>query len=168
VDKAETGDGHGPGPGMIHVVINEGRYDKTFVENWTVGFDELRAHVQEYSPQRVSEITWVPAETIADAARVYATHRPAAVLVGNANENIVLSMQTQRAIYILEGLCGNVGAPGGKVQWTAPPLLPELLRNLLCRILFPGETAKETGRRVCGTFHSLRLAAEYCKSDHYR
>jgi anaerobic selenocysteine-containing dehydrogenase len=110
--------------GMIYVIINEGRYDRTFVENWTVGFDELRAHVQNYSPQRVSEITWVPAETIVDTARFYAANRPAAVLVGNANENIVLSMQTHRAIYILEGLCGNVGAPGGKVQWTAPPLVP--------------------------------------------
>jgi len=109
--------------GMAHVIINECLYDKAFVENWTKGFDELKKHVQEYSPQIVSEITWVPAETIVDAARFYAANKPAAVLVGNANENIVLSMQTQRAIYILEGLCGNVGVPGGKVQWTNPPIL---------------------------------------------
>ena len=109
--------------GMVHVIINEGLYDKDFVENWTKGFDELKKHVQEYSPQKVSEITWVPAETIVDAARFYAANKPAAVLVGNANENIVLSMQTQRAIYMLEGLCGNIGIPGGKVQWTNPPIV---------------------------------------------
>ena len=109
--------------GMAHVIINEGLYDKSFVGKWTVGFDELKAHVQGYSPQKVSEITWVPAETIVDAAQLYAANRPAAILVGNANENIVLSLQTQRAIYILEGLCGNIGAPGGKVQWTNPPMV---------------------------------------------
>lgn len=109
--------------GMIHVIINEGLYDKTFVKDWTIGFDELKAHVQEYTPQRVSEVCWIPAETIVDAARFYAANRPAAILVGNANENIVLSLQTQRAIYMLEGLCGNIGVPGGKVKWSSPPIV---------------------------------------------
>jgi anaerobic selenocysteine-containing dehydrogenase len=135
--------------GMIHVIINEGLYDKAFVENWTVGFDELKAHVQDYSPQRVSEISWVPAETIVDAARFYAANRPAAVLVGNANENIVLSMQAQRAIYILEGLCGNVGAPGGKVQWTNPPLVARAAPEFTLQDHIP----KERRQR--------RLGAEY-------
>jgi anaerobic selenocysteine-containing dehydrogenase len=135
--------------GMIHVIINEGLYDKAFVENWTVGFDELRAHVQDYTPQKVSEICWVPAESIADAARFYAAHRPAALLVGNANENIVLSMQTQRAIYILEGLCGNVGVPGGKVQWTNPPIVSRAAPEFTLQDHIP----KETRQR--------RLGAEY-------
>jgi anaerobic selenocysteine-containing dehydrogenase len=110
--------------GMAHVVINEELYDRDFVDKWTKGFDELKRHVQDYSPQKVSEITWVPATTIVEAARLYATSRPAAIQVGNAAENTLSSMQTQRAIFILEGLCGNVGVPGSKVQWTNPPLVP--------------------------------------------
>ena len=34
--------------GMLNVIINEELYDKAFVKQWTVGFDELRAHVQDY------------------------------------------------------------------------------------------------------------------------
>lgn len=135
--------------GMMHVIINEGLYDKAFVENWTVGFDELKAHVQDYSPQRVAEICWVSAETVIDAARFYAANRPAATLVGNANENIVLSMQTQRAIYMLEGLCGNAGVPGGKVQWTNPPIVSRAAPEFSLQDLIP----KERRQR--------RLGAEY-------
>lgn len=109
--------------GMIHVIVTEGLYDRDFVQNWTIGFDELKAHVQDYPPQKVSEITWVPADLIVDAARFYATTRPGALQVGNADEQIVLSVQTHRAIFALEGLCGNIGVPGGKVLWTNPPLV---------------------------------------------
>jgi anaerobic selenocysteine-containing dehydrogenase len=65
--------------GMLNVIINEGLYDREFVENWCLGFDELKALVQAYSPQRAAEITWLPAEQLADTARLYATS-PAAVI----------------------------------------------------------------------------------------
>lgn len=107
---------------MIHVIISQGFYDRRFVETYTVGFEELKAHADGYSPRRVSEITWIPEQTIIDAAQFYAANKPAAILVGNALEQNILSVQTQRAIYILEGLCGNIGVPGSKVQWTNPPL----------------------------------------------
>lgn len=107
---------------MIHVVINEDLYDKSFVEKYTTGFEELKKHVQVYTPQWASEISWVPVQTIVEAARLYAANKPAYLQLGNAMEQNILSVQTQRAIYILEGLCGNVGIPGSKVQWTNPPL----------------------------------------------
>ncbi len=110
--------------GMIHVIVNEELYDKAFVERWTVGFEELKTHIQGYPPQDVADITWVPADTIVDAARLYANTRPAAAQVGNANEQIVLSVQTQRAVYVMEALCGNIGVPGGEVLWSTPPLAP--------------------------------------------
>jgi len=47
--------------GALHVLINENLYDHYFVEHWTHGFEELRAYVQKFSPERVEQITWVPA-----------------------------------------------------------------------------------------------------------
>jgi anaerobic selenocysteine-containing dehydrogenase len=108
--------------GMINVIINEELFDRDFVRDWSVGFDELKAHVQEYSVKNVENITWVPAEKIKELARFYATTKPAVIQIGNADEQNVLALQTQRAIYILEAICGNIGVPGGEVQWTNPPL----------------------------------------------
>ena len=49
---------------MAHVIINEKLYDKEFVEKWTYGFKELKERVQEFTPDRVSSITWAPKEAI--------------------------------------------------------------------------------------------------------
>ena len=51
---------------MAHVMIEEGLYDKDFVDNWTYGVEEFAAYAAEYTPEVASAITWVPAEQIRD------------------------------------------------------------------------------------------------------
>jgi len=110
--------------GMMNVIINENLWDKDFVDNWTVGFDELKAHVQEYTPEKVAEITWVDAETIKKVARFLTTNRPTCIRWGNGFEHNVNSFQTGRAIWILMAITGNFGVPGGNIQFTSPGLIP--------------------------------------------
>ena len=110
--------------GMLNVIIGEGLYDKDFVERWTVGFDELEAHVRDYSPEKVAEITWVPAELIRRAARLYATTKPACLQWGNAIDHGVNSFQTARALCILRAVTGNLEVPGGDLRWLLPPVDP--------------------------------------------
>ena len=102
--------------GMIHVIINEALYDKDFVEKWTIGFDQLKSRVQDYPPERVSEITWIPSKKITEAARLYAGHRPGHIEWGNAIDHQLSSFQTARAISILMALTGNIGVPGGEQE----------------------------------------------------
>ena len=47
--------------GMANVIIEEGLYDREFVENYTLGFEEYRAYVREFPPGVTEEITGVPA-----------------------------------------------------------------------------------------------------------
>lgn len=101
---------------MINVIINEGLYDKDFVDKWTVGFDKLKTHVQDYPSEKVAEITWVPAGLIVKAARLYATNRPGHIEWGNALDHDVNSFQTSRAISILMAITGNLGVPGGEIE----------------------------------------------------
>ena len=125
--------------GMINYIIKEGLYDKQFVEKWVYGFDEFRAFVEKYSLKRVSEITWVSVDKIREAAYLYATNSPGAVLEdGNGIEQHTNVVQTTRAIAILRAITGNLDVPGGNV-FPLPLKLRDLtLREKLGEILRKG------------------------------
>ncbi len=101
--------------GMLNVIINEGLYDKEFVEKWTYGFDELKERVQEYPPDKVSEITWVPAELIIQAARLYATNKPSSIQWGEPVDAMPAGSVVAQAINHLWAITGNIDNPGGNV-----------------------------------------------------
>ena len=117
--------------GMINVIINEGLFDKDFVENWTVGFDKLKAHIQNYPPEKVEGITWVPSETIREVARFYAASKPACIAWGNGIDNNINNFQSARAIAILRAITGNLGRPGGDVEWSSSGIVPKGSPELL-------------------------------------
>ncbi len=100
---------------MINVIIEEGVYDKEFVEKWTVGFEELKRHVKQFTPQWAEGITTVKAADIAEAARTYATSKPAVLEWGLGIEQNHNSLQTVRAIAILRAITGNIDIPGGDI-----------------------------------------------------
>ncbi len=129
--------------GMIHIIIKEGLIDKDFIDQWTLGFDKLVPHVQEYSPQKVEEITWVPAATLREAARLYATTKPGVIEAGNALEQIEQALQVSRAVYILEAVCGNIGVPGGEIKWIKPPLVNRTSPEFTMQNNIPGERRKK-------------------------
>lgn len=106
--------------GMLHTIIKEELYDREFVGRWTTGFDKLAARVEDYPPEKVADITWVPAESIRDAARLYATTRPACLQWGVGIDQGINNFQTNRAILMLSGITGNIDAPGGDALWVPP------------------------------------------------
>ncbi len=110
--------------GMLNVIINEGLYDRDFVEHWTYGFNELRDRVQEYPPERVAETTWVPQEKIIRGARILATEKPGCIQVGESLETGNNSIQTLRAIVCLMAVTGNIERPGSMVSWVPPDAGP--------------------------------------------
>jgi len=109
------------GLAMLNVIISEGLYDEQFLREWTVGFDELKEHVKQYPPEKVEEITWVPAPEIRKAARIFATVKPACIVPGTSplaqNGN---GLQNERLLCILQTVTGNLDVPGG---WAMTPLI---------------------------------------------
>lgn len=102
--------------GMMNVIINEEIYDRDFVTNWTVGFDELRKVATAYDPDSVEKITWIPAENIKRAARLFATNGPSCIVQGtNSLDQHVNGLQNNRALAILFAITGNVDRAGGMV-----------------------------------------------------
>jgi anaerobic selenocysteine-containing dehydrogenase len=103
------------GLGMLNVIIHEGLYDRDFVARWTFGFEELKELVQGFPPQKVEEITWVPADLIREVARTYATTKPAVLEEGNGLDQHTNVVQTVRVLAILRAVTGNLGIVGGHV-----------------------------------------------------
>ncbi|HEY3424271.1 MAG TPA: molybdopterin-dependent oxidoreductase [Negativicutes bacterium] len=99
--------------GIMNVIINEGLYDKNFVETYTLGFDKLVEKVQQYPAERVEQITGVPANTITEFARLYATTKPSIIRVGYGMQRNSNGGQMVRAISLLPALVGMVGVDGG-------------------------------------------------------
>ncbi|RLI05686.1 formate dehydrogenase [Candidatus Bathyarchaeota archaeon] len=116
---------------MINVIINEELYDKEFVDKWVEGFDKLKEHVQQYTPESVEKITNVKADLIREAARLYATIKPACLYDGNAVDHQINSVQTTRALAILRALTGNIDIPGGDL---IPTMIPTVDIRLMDRL----------------------------------
>ena len=102
--------------GILHVLIEEELYDRDFVENWTYGFEALKARCREWTPEKVSAITWVAAEDIVKAARRIAAIKPLSMEWGCAIEQSTNAIQTCRAVYLIPALTGNYDVPGGFVE----------------------------------------------------
>lgn len=100
---------------LLNVIIGESLYDKPFVDRWCYGFDKLAERVKEYTPEKVAAITWVPAEKIKEAARMYATTKPAALHQRVAVNQNISSTQTSRALISLVAVTGNLDVAGGNL-----------------------------------------------------
>ena len=101
--------------GMLHVIINEGRCDRDYVQQYCIGFEKLAERVQQYTPSKVSEITWVSPELIVEAARMYARSRPACIEIAATLDEVIDPIQLSRAVAILGSVTGNIDVPGGNI-----------------------------------------------------
>lgn len=101
---------------MMHTIIGEGLVDQGYVDQHTVGFDELAERAGQRSPEWAEEITGVAAEDIRALAREYATTKPAAIRMGVALERHNGGGQTIRAVCCLPAITGAWRDVGGGVM----------------------------------------------------
>ena len=101
---------------MAHVIVRENLYDAAFVENYTHGFNEFKEFIAAFTPEKGEELTGVPAGKIEEAARMYATVKPAAFMTSASPVvHHTNGVQNYRAAMMLVGLTGNFGIKGGNV-----------------------------------------------------
>lgn len=110
--------------GMMHVIVKEDLYDHTFVDNYTTGFEQLKRRLEKFSPEIVEQITWVPKQKIIEAARLYATTKPAALQWGVGIEQNINCVDADRALIYLVAITGNLDVPGGNAIFGIPPGVP--------------------------------------------
>ncbi|MBW1910868.1 MAG: molybdopterin-dependent oxidoreductase [Deltaproteobacteria bacterium] len=108
--------------GMLNVIVNEELYDREFVENHVHGWGPFVERVNEYPLNKVEKITWVPVKKIKEAARLFATTKPAAIQWGVAIEQQINCADNNRALMALMGITGNIDVPGGQMLFSAPKI----------------------------------------------
>ncbi len=102
---------------MLNVIINEELYDLEFIENYTVGFDNLLDEIIMYPPEWAEKVCDIPKEKIYRIARELASHAPTALIHrgyhGAYGAGYINSFQTARAVAIVNAVIGNYERSGG-------------------------------------------------------
>ena len=102
--------------GMARVIVDEDLLDKAFIEERCEDFDSFKDSLKAFDLDTVSKITGVPAEKIAEAARVYATHGPSSILYAMGITQHSHGTDNVLATANLAMLTGNVGKPSSGVN----------------------------------------------------
>jgi predicted molibdopterin-dependent oxidoreductase YjgC len=99
--------------GLMHIILKNGWENRTFIEKYTLGFDEFKLSLNDFIAERVAKITGVDETALEQAAETLAKTRPMAIVWGmdldylpNGRTNIV-------SLVNLQLLLGNFGMPGG-------------------------------------------------------
>ncbi len=102
--------------GLMYIILEKGWEDRKFIEERCEGFDEFKATVRQYAPEKVSEITGVPLEQLYAAAEIMGTIKPMAVIWAMGITQHIVGVRNVMTLANLQMLLGNMGVPGGGVN----------------------------------------------------
>ena len=102
--------------GIMQIILANGWHDQSYIDQRCEGFDEFRAALESYTPERVAEITGVPAEQLHRAAEILSRNRPMATLWSMGITQHTTGVINVLALGNLQMLLGNMGVRGGGVN----------------------------------------------------
>ncbi len=97
---------------MLHVIVTEGLVNQDFIRERADNYEALKANVQGYPPEVMAPICGIPAETLREVARAYATARSAIILWGMGVSQHVHGTDNARCLIALATCTGQIGRPG--------------------------------------------------------
>ncbi len=97
---------------MLNVIIAEQLYDRVYVDAHTEGFDNLRQHINDYTPEAMAPVCGIEAETIRTVARTYAQANAAIIFWGMGISQHIHGTDNARCLIALALITGQVGRPG--------------------------------------------------------
>ena len=97
---------------MLHVIVTEGLCNESFLRERADNVAELKAHVLDFTPEAMSAVCGIPAETIREVARAYAKAKAAMILWGMGVSQHVHGTDNVRCLIALASITGQIGRPG--------------------------------------------------------
>ena len=98
--------------GMMHVMIEEGLVDRDFIRDHTEGYEELKALVRDYTPEKVGEICHIDPDKLREAARMYATAERAPIIYCLGVTEHSTGTEGVMSMSNMALLCGKLGRRG--------------------------------------------------------
>ncbi len=97
---------------IMHVIAEEGLYDQQYIEAYTENWDAEREHLKAFSPEAMSDICGIDAETLRAVARDFATSKSGMIFWGMGISQHIHGTDNSRCLISLALMCGHVGRPG--------------------------------------------------------
>ena len=97
---------------ILHVIIEEGLTDEKFVAERTTDYEELKANVADYSPEKMAAVIGVSAESVREVARLFATSKASMIFWGMGISQHIHGTDNSRCLIALSMITGQVGRPG--------------------------------------------------------
>jgi formate dehydrogenase major subunit/formate dehydrogenase alpha subunit len=102
--------------GLMHIILMNGWEEKAFIENRTEGFEEFKTVIDQYPPEKASQITGISEQQLYRAAEILAVHKPMAVIWAMGITQHIVGVRNVMDLANLQMLLGNIGMPGGGVN----------------------------------------------------
>jgi len=97
---------------ILHVIIDEGLTDDKFIADRTIDFEELKANVADFSPEKMAPVTGIDAESVREVARLFATSKGSMIFWGMGISQHIHGTDNSRCLIALSMITGQVGRPG--------------------------------------------------------
>ncbi len=97
---------------IMQAVIEQDLVDAAFIAARTEGYETLKTHLRNFTPERMAPICGIDAETLREVARVYANARGSMIFWGMGISQHVHGTDNARCLIDLALITGQIGRPG--------------------------------------------------------
>ncbi|MGB0671083.1 MAG: formate dehydrogenase subunit alpha [Rhodospirillales bacterium] len=97
---------------LMQVIVAEGLADESYLAAKASGVEDLRRHLEAFTPEAMADVCGIPAPTIREVARLFAGAERAMIFWGMGISQHVHGTENARALISLAVITGNVGRPG--------------------------------------------------------
>ena len=97
---------------MMNVIVEEGLYNSEYINDHTIGFEELKKELKPYTPEKMEKISGIKPSLIKEVARLYANTSKGIIFWGMGVSQHVHGTDNARCLISLALMTGNIGRKG--------------------------------------------------------
>ena len=97
---------------LMHTIVTEELYDKQYIQGFTEGWDDIKEHVKDFPPEKMSAICGIDADTLKNVARMFAQSPAGMIFWGMGISQHIHGTDNSRCLISLALMCGHIGRPG--------------------------------------------------------